>query len=77
MKILGYTQCCGSGSVRSVLLGKSLGHTSDRIQLKKISSKLGAMGIKRSEILRCFQKCVDLLRQEVSTDFLSEKSVFL
>ena len=29
---------------------------------KKISSKLGAKGIKRSGILRWFQKCVELLR---------------
>jgi hypothetical protein len=31
---------------------------------KKISSKLGAKGIKRSKILRWFQKCVNLLGQE-------------
>jgi hypothetical protein len=40
---------------------------------KKISSKLGAKGIKRSEILRWFQKCVELMRQEVPKDFFSEK----
>jgi hypothetical protein len=46
--------------------------------LKKNSSKLGAKGIKRSGILRFFQKCVDILHQQ---DFFSEKvpekSVFL
>ena len=40
---------------------------------KKISSKLGAKGIKRSGILRWFIKCVELLRQEVPKDLLSEK----
>ncbi len=41
---------------------------------KKISLKLGAKGIKRSGILRWFQKCVELLRQEVPKDFFSEKN---
>jgi hypothetical protein len=40
---------------------------------KKISSKLGAKGIKSSKILCWFQKCVKLLRQEVPKDFFSEK----
>ena len=40
---------------------------------KKISSKLGAKGIKRSEILRWFHKCVELLRPEVPKNFFSEK----
>ncbi len=40
---------------------------------KKISSKLGVQGIQRSGILRWFQKCVELLRQEVAKDFFSEK----
>ncbi len=40
---------------------------------KKISSKLGTKGIKRSGILRLFQKCVELLRQEVPKDFFSRK----
>jgi hypothetical protein len=35
--------------------------------------KLGAKGIKRNGILRWFQKCVELLRQEVPKDFFSEK----
>ncbi len=39
---------------------------------KKISSKLGVQGIKRS----WFQKCVELLRQEVPQDFFSEKRYF-
>ncbi len=43
---------------------------------KKISSKLGVQGIKRSGILRWFTKFVELLRQEVSKDFFSEKSFF-
>jgi hypothetical protein len=34
---------------------------------------MGAKGIKRSEILRWFQKCVELLRQEVPKDFFPEK----
>ncbi len=34
---------------------------------------MGAKGIKRSGILRWFQKCVELLRQEVFKDFFSEK----
>ncbi len=40
-----------------------------------ISNELGAKGIKRSLILHWFQKCVDLLRQEVSKDF-SQKTLF-
>ena len=44
---------------------------------KKISSKLGVQGIKRSGILRWFQKCVELLRQEVPKDFFSKFSKFL
>jgi hypothetical protein len=40
---------------------------------KKISSKLGAKGIKRSGILRWFQKCVEFSHQEVPKDFFSEK----
>ncbi len=43
---------------------------------KKISSKLGVQGIKRSGILRWFQKCVELFRQEVPKDFFSEKQFF-
>ncbi len=43
---------------------------------KKISSKLSMQGIKRSGILRWFQKCVELLRQEVPKDFFSEKQFF-
>jgi hypothetical protein len=43
---------------------------------KKISSKLGVQGIKRSRILPLFQKCVELLRQEVPKDF-SQKNNFL
>ncbi len=43
---------------------------------KKISSKLGAKGIKRSRILRWFQKCVELLRQEVPKDFFFRKTIF-
>ena len=43
---------------------------------KKISSKLGVQGIKRSGILRWFQKCVELLHQEVPKDFFSEKRFF-
>jgi hypothetical protein len=35
-----------------------------------------AKGIKRSRILRSFQKCVELLRQEVPKDFFSEKRFF-
>jgi hypothetical protein len=42
----------------------------------KISSKLGAKGIKRSRILRWFKKCVELLHQEVPKDFFSEKWIF-
>ncbi len=38
---------------------------------KNISSKLGVQGIKRSGILRWFQKCVELLRQEVLQNFPS------
>jgi hypothetical protein len=37
---------------------------------------LGAKGIKRSGILRCPQKCVELLRQEVPEDLFSEKLYF-
>jgi hypothetical protein len=46
--------------------------------LKKISLKLSTKGvsIKRSGILRRFQKCVELLRQEVPKDLLSEKRFF-
>jgi hypothetical protein len=33
-------------------------------------------GIKRSRILRRFQKCIELLRQEVPKDFFSEKQFF-
>ena len=40
---------------------------------KKISSKLAMQGIKRNGILRWFQKCVELLHQEVPQDFFSEK----
>ncbi len=43
---------------------------------KKISSKLNTKDIKRSGILRSFQKCVEFLRQEVPKDFLSEKQYF-
>ncbi len=43
---------------------------------KKISSKLGVQGIKRSGILRWFQICVELLRNEVPKDFFSEKQFF-
>ncbi len=43
---------------------------------KKISSKLEAKGIKRREILRWFQKCAELLRQEVPKDF-SQKNAFM
>ncbi len=43
---------------------------------KKISSKLGVQGIKRSGILRWFQKCVELLHQEEPKDFFSEKRFF-
>ena len=39
-------------------------------------SKLGVQGIKRSGSLRWFQKCVELLRQEVPKDFFSEKRFF-
>jgi hypothetical protein len=48
-------------------------------ELKKISSKLGVKGTKKSGILLCFQKCVDILHQEIPEDFFSvpEKSVFL
>ena len=42
----------------------------------KKSSKLGVKGIKRSGILRWFQICVELLRQEVPIDFFSEKQFF-
>ncbi len=41
-----------------------------------MSSKLGAKGIKRSEIFRWFQKCAELLRQEVPKDFFPEKQFF-
>jgi hypothetical protein len=43
---------------------------------KKVSSKLGAKGIKRSGILRWFQKCVEFLRQEVPKYLFSEKQFF-
>ncbi len=43
---------------------------------KKISSKFGVQGIKRSGILRWFQKCVELLRQKVPKDSFSEKRFF-
>ncbi len=43
---------------------------------KKISSKLAVQGIKKSGILRWFQKCVELLRQEVPKDLFSEKQFF-
>jgi hypothetical protein len=43
---------------------------------KKFSSKLGVQGIKRSGILRWFQKWVELLRQEVLQNFFSEKWYF-
>ncbi len=43
---------------------------------KKISSKLGVQGIKRSGILRWFQICVELLRQEVPKDFFLRKTIF-
>jgi hypothetical protein len=43
---------------------------------KKNPSKLGTKGIKRSRILRWFQKCVELLRQEVPKDLFSEKHFF-
>ncbi len=44
--------------------------------MKKISSKLSTKGIKRSGILRWFQKCVELLCQEVHKDLLSENCFF-
>ncbi len=44
--------------------------------MKKISSKLGTKGVKRSGILRWFQKCVELLRQEVPKDFFPRKMIF-
>ena len=37
---------------------------------------MGVQGIKRRGILRGFQKCVELLRQEVPKDFFSEKQFF-
>ncbi len=40
---------------------------------KIIFSKLGTKGIKRSRIVRWFQKCAELLCQEVPKDFFSEK----
>ncbi len=43
---------------------------------KKISLKLGVQGIKRSGILHWFQKCVELLRQEVPKDFFLRKAIF-
>ena len=43
---------------------------------KKISSKLGVQGIKRSGIFRWFQKCEELLCQDVPEDFFSGKQFF-
>ncbi len=45
----------------------------DQLSIRASFSKLAVQGIKRSGILRWFQKCVVLLRQE---DFFSEKRVF-
>ncbi len=45
--------------------------------LRNISSKLGTKGTKRSGIFRWFQKCVELLRQEVPKDFFSRKMLLL
>jgi hypothetical protein len=44
--------------------------------LNKISSKLGAKGIKRSRILGLFKKCVELLHQEISSHSFCLKNQF-
>ena len=46
------------------------------IRVEKKFLQLGMQGIKRSEILCWFQKCVELLRLEVPKDFFSEKQFF-
>jgi hypothetical protein len=42
-------------------------------KLQKISSKLGVQGIKRSGILRRFQKCAEVLSLAKGKTFFTEK----
>ncbi len=46
------------------------------IGVEKNFFKIGRKGYQKSGILRWFQKCVKLLRQEVLKDFFSEKQFF-